>query len=109
MKGINWDLCPRNLRGGLERYLESGIPPGSFLTAVLTNDLREAFATADLQNRAQMYHLVNFLYNEFPGGAWGSKKKFDSWLQVFQTREEPDQPTEPDTLANLGLSEKDFR
>jgi hypothetical protein len=60
MRGINWDLCPRNFRGGLERYLESGIAPGSFLTAVLTNDLREAFATADLQNRAQMYQLVNF-------------------------------------------------
>jgi hypothetical protein len=86
MQGINWDLCPRNLRGGLERYLESGVAPCDFLTAVLSNDLRGAFLVADLQNREQMYEIVNFLYWELPGGAWGSKEKVDSWLQVFRER-----------------------
>ena len=40
----HWALIPQHMRGGIERYVMNGVPPGSFLTAVLSNDLKEAFA-----------------------------------------------------------------
>ena len=30
---------PEHMRGGIERYVNHGIPPGSFLTAIICNDL----------------------------------------------------------------------
>ena len=67
---------------GLVRYLDQHIRPGSFLCAVLCNDLRESLACADDENTASLQALVAYLYNEVPGGAWGSPEKFQAWLEA---------------------------
>ena len=36
------DTLPDYMRGGIIRYLQHGIKPGSFLTAILQNDLEMA-------------------------------------------------------------------
>lgn len=33
-----WNV-PAHTRGGIVRYIDEGIPPGSFLTAIICNDL----------------------------------------------------------------------
>lgn len=67
------------MRGGVRRYIEEGIPPGHFLTAVLCNDLREACGRADHTNRRLLWEYVALLYRSAPAGSWGSPEKFVAW------------------------------
>lgn len=78
---LNYETYPnQNMIGGLKRYIENRIPPGSFLLAVLSNDLREACGRADDNNRRLIFETVAWLYNEFPCNAWGSKEAVHDWL-----------------------------
>lgn len=70
---------PEGLVDGLCLYMVLGVIPGGFLTAVLSNNLMEAFARADLTSRAAMFNIVSFIYNECPAGAWGSKEHVLEW------------------------------
>ncbi len=71
---------PEHLQGGLMRYLVHRIPPGHFLTAVLSNDLKEAMGRADEASRAGLYQIVSFLYNDAPAPCWGTPGKVWAWL-----------------------------
>ena len=64
----------------LDRYVRERIHPGSFLKAVLYNDLREACAHADEDNAVALWAIVGWLYNEAPGMCWGSAAKMEAWL-----------------------------
>lgn len=77
-----------DLYGALERYLNNGIMPGSFLTAVLENNLCEAFGRADSGNSANLKNIVGYIYNNFPSNAWGSRERVDNYLNSLK------QPTE---------------
>lgn len=77
----DWSLIPEHMIGGLRRYIEHGIPPGSFLTAVLSNDLRGAFERGDDINRVAVENYVRFLYNYAPAGSWGSSACFADWCK----------------------------
>lgn len=77
---LAWQRVPEHLREGLARYLDEHVQPGQFLVAVLSNDLREAFARADTSSRAGLFDLVKYLYNHAPGGAWGGKRQVEYWL-----------------------------
>lgn len=75
---------PDNLiryHGGLERYLNHGIMPGSFLTAVLENKLMESYRAADDDSLRQIPSLIKYLYNHFPMAAWGSPERVAAWTQ----------------------------
>ncbi len=78
--GIDYGLLPEGLRGGMRLYIEDRTLPGSFLEAVLRNDLMGAFGCADDINRHRMFEIVGFLYNEIPSPAWGSREAVKSWL-----------------------------
>lgn len=73
--------------GALERYLNNGIMPGSFMTAVLENNLMEAFGRADSFNTENMKNIVGYVYNHIPGNAWGSKERVNEWLEQFNKKE----------------------
>jgi hypothetical protein len=72
---------PEGCHGGLIRYVVHHIPTGSFLLAVLMNDLAEACARADDENRYHLFDIVMFLYNHVPTSAWGSPEHVKKWLQ----------------------------
>ena len=77
----DWSLIPEYMIGGLRRYIENGIEPGSFLSAVLCNDLRGACECADDINRSRLFEYVKFLYSYAPAGCWGSQERFEKWLE----------------------------
>jgi len=80
-------LLPPYMADSAKRYILKGIPPGSFLTAVICNDLREAFARADDTNAAMMHNWVRFFYNHAPCGCWGSPERYSNWLAKFREQE----------------------
>ena len=65
----------------IERYVSRRIPTGGFLEAVLSNDLKEACARADNQNRQLLFEIVGYIYNEVPAQCWGSPEKVNLWLR----------------------------
>lgn len=74
-----WELVPDHMRGAMERYLSHGIPPGSFLEAVLCNNLSEAVSRADHINRHRLLDIVNFLQWHVPANCWGDVAEYASW------------------------------
>ena len=64
----------------LWRYVNEHCPTGSFLEAVISNDLREACAQADDRNMWTLPVIVAWLYNEAPGSCWGSPAKYEEWV-----------------------------
>jgi len=81
VRTIDWSLVPERMRHGLRLYFEQGVPPGHFLSAVLSNDLREAVARADEDNQQRLPDYIKFLYNNAPNTSWGSREKFESWCK----------------------------
>lgn len=75
------ELVPYHLHEGLIRYFEDGIVPGSFMTAVLTNDLRNAVQRADHISIPHLQWIVNWLVWYAPSGAWGSITKVQQWAE----------------------------
>lgn len=75
---------PAHMHDGYVLYLLHGVPPGSFLEAVLSNDLREACARADTDNQRTLYQHVYFLYNYAPQSCWGDAKTITGWLKAHR-------------------------
>lgn len=76
---INYSILPEHMRGGAQRWIENGIYPGSFMLAVIENNLVEAFGRADSINQNRLQDIVSFFYNEAPAGCWGSPEKAKLW------------------------------
>lgn len=71
---------PEHMHGGIIRYLVHKIPPGDFLTSVLSNDLFGAISKADDININALPVYCAFFYNETPTSCWGSKERVNAWL-----------------------------
>ena len=78
------ELLPSHMVGAMQRYIENRLHPGSFLTAVLSNDLADAVGRADDINRDRISDIVTWLYNYAPSGCWGNPDKVASWLSGEQ-------------------------
>lgn len=72
-------IVPEHIRGGIARYINHGDPVGGFLTAFLSNDLKEAYRRADDDNTRAMYAIVFWFYNYAPSDCWGSPQRVESW------------------------------
>ena len=73
---------PLYMNAGLDRYIKTGMCPGDFLVAVLSNDFREAVLRADGHNLQNLAAYVGFMYNEMQGKAWGSPAKVKAWCKL---------------------------
>ena len=76
----DWTAIPEHMRGGIERYVMSGIPMGSFLTAIFANDFMEAAGRADDENQRALLAYARFLYNSVPSQCKGSYAAVDQWI-----------------------------
>ena len=85
---LDYSMIPEHCRDGIQLYIEQGIPPGSFLQAVLENNLVRAFGMADHIDMHHIRDYCEFLYNEAPASSWGSPEKVEAWIKRFQLKEE---------------------
>lgn len=77
----DFSTLPEHMGGTVRRYIENGISPGHFLTAVICNDLREACSRADDENRRLLFEYVGFFYSHAPSDCWGGPEKYKAWMQ----------------------------
>lgn len=69
-------------KAGMHRFIENGVIPGDFLTAVLSNDLFDAFGRMDGETSGnQLHDLVRWIYNVAPRPCWGSREAVMQWCQ----------------------------
>lgn len=65
----------------LENYFLHALPPGGFLTALLSNDsVLNVVRRGDFENRKRVHFYVDWLVNYAPVAAWGSEEKVKNWL-----------------------------
>lgn len=73
---------PDHMHDGLITYLVHHRVTGSFLRAVLDNNLRLAVGRADEKNRHALPQIVEFLVNWAPMAAWGGEELVDRWTEA---------------------------
>lgn len=78
----DYDLIRPDILHALERYVKEHYPVGDFLTAVLANDLNDAFGRADEYNNHTLFHIAAWVHNEVPRAAWGSRQAVKDWVQA---------------------------
>lgn len=74
-------FIPDHMLDSLQNYVEKHIPVGSFLEAVICNNLREAVAQADDDNLKNLPAFVSYLYNKAPASCWGSLESYKNWIK----------------------------
>lgn len=87
----DYSSIPEHLREGLDRWLRHGIEPGSFLRAVLANDLYSAVTRADPVSLAALKPIIQFLYDQAPEGSFGSPqvlREYPIYLQALERQAE---------------------
>ena len=79
---VNYAKVPVDyMAQAVEYYIERGIQPGGFLSAVLSNDFIEAVGRADEENSNNLREWGVFLYNHLPAGSYGSQDNFNNWIR----------------------------
>jgi hypothetical protein len=64
---------------GIEMYIRDGVVPGGFLTAIITNNLKDAVQYADDENVGNIPAYVDYFYNVAPARCWGSEANMQRW------------------------------
>lgn len=76
------DQIPEHMREGMLNYINLGIPTGSFLEAVLSNDLSKAFSKADSINQHRLGDIVSYVYSFAPALCHGSPEDYAGWIKI---------------------------
>jgi len=76
------DILPDEAIETIRIYIEDGCPMGSFLTAVFSNDLFEAYGRADHINKGLIYTYCKYVCNCLPMDCWGSSKIVEKWISI---------------------------
>ena len=82
-KRFDWDYfnpVPDHTREALERYFLYAFEPGSFVKAVLCNDLVSSVARADHFNKPALADIVRWLIDNAPEGSWGHEEYYQEWI-----------------------------
>jgi len=65
----------------LDSYIEERLAPGSFLMAVLENNLFTAVSHADPMSIKALKGIVTLLHCHVRSDIWGNKEKVNDWLK----------------------------
>ena len=87
MEQYPYNELPEHIREGVRNWLEAGITPGSFLRALLRNDLFQTVLRADDINRAELLHIIRWFVQYAPEGSYGSAKVFSQWPMYLKALE----------------------
>ena len=89
IQNIDYDEVPNSsMATGVKLYLEHGIKPGGFLTAIICNDLFGAITRADMLNIELIADWVFFFHNHAPSGSYGSEKIMNDWIEKKRNKNE---------------------
>jgi hypothetical protein len=80
--------APTSILASIDKYVRHRIAPGSFITAVLSNDLSGAFRTGDDDSLRGLRDIMRYIYLEIPSGCHGSKSKVEKWLKGHEWDEQ---------------------
>jgi len=72
--------APVHILDSINRYVEHGIEPGGFVTAVLSNDLAATLQAADTKSLRGLPDILQYIFWEIPSVCWGSKAKVKAWI-----------------------------
>ena len=72
---------PDHLFHGIKLYVTKRIQTGSFLQAVLENNLVYSMFYADAISANSIQSIAKLIYNHVPSKCWGSKEKVEAWLR----------------------------
>lgn len=75
------DRLPEGTAQTIDDYVNHRFKPGSFVEAVLSNDLADAMARADIDNRAKLFEIVGYVFRYVPMHLWGSREKVRAHLR----------------------------
>jgi len=75
-------MIPRDIQASLERYAANHVPTGSFLAAVLSNDLFDAVGRADDNNIVALPNIVKWIWSNLPRNCWGDRERVREWLKI---------------------------
>ena len=75
-----------NMMQGIKDYIENRWEPGSFLSAVIVNNLKQAVMYADDDNMENLPAFVDYFYNHAPIDCWGSEENFLGWLEGEESK-----------------------
>ena len=64
----------------MEAYVNTGQPPGGFLTAVFSNQFMSAVLSADSDNAQALGAIAMWIWKEAPALCWGSKHAVEAWI-----------------------------
>lgn len=84
----------------IKRYVEDGIKPGDFLTAVICNDLKEAVWRADEKNMKNLLAFVAYFYNEVTATIWGNEEMMKDWIELKQKEREEENDRKVHSIAS---------
>lgn len=76
------DLPDPALAPELRAFVTEGRLPGTFLLALVCNDLRGAVAAADELNRARLSDWVTYCEEHLPIASWGSPVIVGRWCST---------------------------
>lgn len=76
-----WSGLPDVSQEALKRYFLYALPPGSFLTSLLSNHpWTLVVSRADHWNKPVLGKYLEWLQEYAPAGSWGSEEAVQAWL-----------------------------
>lgn len=94
-------MIPRDTKAGIDRYVDAGVPTGSFLHAVLSNDLFGAVNKADADNSVALYDVCWYVQGYTPTLCHGDPERVSKWLRLHERQ--------PQLAANMSTWDKERR
>ena len=67
-------MSTKEAKEAIDRYVKHKMAPGSFIKAILDNDLMAAVSHGDEESLANLPEIARYVFNRIPGSAWGSKE-----------------------------------
>lgn len=78
----NYSRIPPPIIKELRAYADRGEPVRDFLQAVIANQFKQSFATADRDSLRGMAAIANYVYMELPSMCHGSRQIYDIWISI---------------------------
>jgi len=95
--------APVHILDSIDRFVRYRIAPGSFVRAVLSNDLAGAFGRGDENSLRGLRDIMHYIHWKIPGDCHGSRSKVEQWLKGQAEASPSGSGTRNDLLRNASV------